>query len=64
MKHQKGSTIRVRSDLHVGDILGGYRWIVGMSAYAGKEMKVEEVWEDAYYLEGSYFLFTDQMLEE
>lgn len=65
MKHKVGDKVRVRKDLVIGRDYGKYFVSEIMSKKCGKTVKIKEVEDDFYLLEGcGGYRWTEEMLEE
>jgi hypothetical protein len=65
MKYKVGDTVRIRGNLVVGRDYGGFCFTQIMSRICGKTVKIKEVEDDFYLLEGcANYRWTEEMVEE
>lgn len=65
MKYKVGDKVRVRKDLEVGNMYGGYTFVDSMNEFKGKELTIRKLYPSSYELiedKGEYG-WTDEMLE-
>lgn len=64
MKFKVGDKVRVRKDLKIDGVYGIWCFNSNMSTFEGKELTVEEVYDESYRVKENTWYWTDEMLEE